>query len=147
MLNIEFEVAHIPQVLSDKMIELNNLYRTEDWKYELTNKSNTLRAIKIKGSVFVAESMIKAPGGLIKGVFIFDNNQVTDVALTGDVSVNPMDGLNILEDRLKGLTIEKESLEEKLASCISGLDMPGVSTTDLSKLILNAALSHKESVL
>ena len=116
------------------MKELNDLYRTDKWKYELTNKSNTLRAVKIKGSVFVAESIIKAPGGLLKGVFVFDNNQVTDASLTGDVSVDPMDGLIILAKRLNGLTVEKQSL-----------DMPGVAPSDIASLILQAALRHAES--
>lgn len=146
-LNIEFEPVPIPQVLSDKILELNALYRTDDWKYELTNKTNSLRAVKIKGSVFVAESMVKAPGGLIKGVFVFDNNQLTDATLTGDVSVDPMDGLIQLENRLKGLQVEKQGLDQKIAGLLTDLDMPGVSPTDLSTLILNAALSHKESTV
>ena len=146
-LNVEFESVKMPQVLIDKMTELNQLYRTNDWKYELTNKSNTLRAVKIKGSVFVAESMVKAPGGLIKGIFVIDNHQITDVALSGDVSVDPMDALLILEKRLKGLKIDKEQLESTLTPLVSDLDMPGVATTDLSTLILNAAMSHKESTL
>ena len=146
-LNIELESVSVPQVLTDKMKELNDLYRTDEWKYELTNKSNTLRTVKIKGSVFVAESMTKAPGGLLKGVFVFDNNQVTDVTLTGDVSVDPMDGLLLLEKRLKGLTVEKQGLEQKVAGLLTDLDMPGVAPSDISTLILQAALSHKEASL
>lgn len=144
-LNIELESIPVPQVLTDKMKELNDLYRTDEWKYELTNKSNSLRAVKIKGSVFVAESMIKAPGGLLKGVFVFDNNQITDVSLTGDVSIDPMDGLNILEKRLNGLTVEKQGLEQKIAGLVTDLDIPGVVPNDISSLILQAALRHAES--
>lgn len=146
-LNIKFEDSPIPSILTDKMKELNDLYRTDEWKYELTNQSNNLRAVKIKGNVFVAESMIKAPGGLIKGVFVFENNTITDASLTGDVSVDPMDGLHILEDRFKGLAVQKENMDQKIEKITTDLDMPGVTSADLAQLVLNAVLGHKESTL
>ncbi len=78
---------------------------------------------------------MKIPGELLKGVFVFNNNHLTDVTFTGDVSVDPMYGLIQLENCLIGFNFEKQGLDQKIAGLFSGLDMPDVSPTDLSTLI------------
>ncbi|MFV2014645.1 MAG: hypothetical protein ACC656_04415 [Candidatus Heimdallarchaeota archaeon] len=144
-LDINLVEVTLPQTTKDKMEELRSLYNTNDWKYEIGRRSSNLRAVKIKGDSFVSEAMHKAPGGLLKGIIVTDNNVISDVTLYGDVSVDPMDGLTILGKSLVGVSTDTASLSSAITSSLSNIDMPGVSVDDLVELIRKAALSHAEA--
>ncbi|MDH5404474.1 MAG: hypothetical protein OEY49_18385, partial [Candidatus Heimdallarchaeota archaeon] len=144
-LGVELIQVEMTPELKGKLNQLNQLYKTSEWMYENSNKSQNLRAVKIMGGVFVCESMIKTNGGLIKGIFVLDNNKITDANLTGDISVDPIDGLSILERKLVGQEVGSEGLRSELTGLLSQLDMPGVTVDELMTLITQAAQSHKEN--
>ena len=144
-LDVNLVEVPLPQATKDKMEDLRSLYNTNDWKYEIGRRSSNLRAVKIKGDSFVSEAMHKAPGGLLKGIIVTDNNVISDATLYGDVSVDPMDGLTILEKSLIGVSTDTVSLTSVITSTLSNMDMPGVSVNDLVELISKAALSHAEA--
>ncbi|MHA2100453.1 MAG: lipoate--protein ligase family protein [Candidatus Kariarchaeaceae archaeon] len=135
----------LPQATSDIMNEFRSIYNTDEWKYEVGKRSSNLRAVKIKGDSFVSEATHKAPGGLLKGIIVTDNNVISDATLYGDISVDPMDGLTILEKSLVGVSTDTSSLTSVITSTLSNMDMPGVSVSDLVELVSKAALSHAES--
>ncbi|MFW9779823.1 MAG: biotin/lipoate A/B protein ligase family protein [Candidatus Heimdallarchaeota archaeon] len=146
ILDIEFERISLPPSVKDKMGELNTTYKTDAWKYAISGRSAALRAVKIKGGMFVSESMIKTPGGLIRGVYVTEDNVITyEPSLSGDITVEPVEGLSILEKDLKGVHVEENELKNIIQKTTKSFDMPGVTTDHLVDLTMKAASSHKEA--
>jgi lipoate-protein ligase A len=145
-LDIEFERVSLPQSTKSKMGELNSTYRTDAWKYAISGRSSALRTVKIKGGMFVSESMVKTPGGLIKGIYVTEDNVIAyEPSISGDITVKPIEGLTIIEKDLNGVHVEENELKDVIHKTTKSFDMPGVTVDDFVDLTMKAASSHKEA--
>jgi lipoate-protein ligase A len=144
-LDIELVPIELANAITKRMNELNTTYRTDEWKFALHGKSSQLRAVKIKGDVFVSESIIKTAAGLLKGIFVFEDKIIKDLTLRGDVSVDPIDGLNIIEQDLIGSSVDQSHLSSVVNQTLAKLDAPGINADDILNLVKSAAGLHKES--
>ncbi|MFW9856358.1 MAG: biotin/lipoate A/B protein ligase family protein [Candidatus Thorarchaeota archaeon] len=145
-LDVEFERTTLPQPTRKKMAELDVMYGTEEWKFAITGRSSSLRAVKIKGGMFISESLVKTAGGLIKGVYVTENKVIAyEPSLSGDITIEPMNGLSLIEKDLKGTLVKAEELKNVITETTKSFDMPGVTVDDFVDLTMKAAFSHKEA--
>lgn len=143
-MGVKLVETKLPDATKTEMERLNKLYRTDSWKYEINSHASTIRAVKIKGGVFVVNSMLKSPGGLIKGIFVIEDDIITDASISGDITIDPIDGLTALENSLKGVSTDKENLINAISATLSKYDSPGVTDNNFVDLIMTAISSKKE---
>jgi lipoate---protein ligase len=96
--------------------------------------------IKIAAATHLTEGTWKAPGGLIRAVLLERDGAVADLDLSGDFTCLPASGLVDLAARLRGAPVEEAPLSRIIARGITdlGLDLPGVTPTDLARAIVGA---------
>ncbi|NMP21906.1 lipoate--protein ligase [Sulfobacillus harzensis] len=87
--------------------------------------------VKIKDGVHLLEGVAKAPGGLVRVVWRESEGRIDDIVIGGDFFVNPANGLETAEQRLRGAPSEMDALARALAEVWAELDIPGVTIDDV----------------
>ncbi len=88
-LNIELIHGKLLQEEIDKISEIEDLYDTEDWLYYVEKTGREMYQQKIKSGTYFTSIVKKLPGGLINLFLHFDENEIKDVIISGDFSLNP----------------------------------------------------------
>jgi len=88
-----------------------------------------------------AKSIYKVPNGKLLKIFLeFNekNNTIININITGDFFAYPEEAIDTMEEQLKNITLNKESLLEKINQVINendiqfiGLDAEGLTTSIL----------------
>lgn len=96
--------------------------------------------VKIYADTHLAESAHKAPGGLIRAALLSQDGRIADLVISGDLTCLPPDGIDRLSAALKGTELDAPVLTAEIARWLNdtGLDLPGVTATDLAAAILAA---------
>jgi lipoate-protein ligase A len=89
----------------------------------------------------VVEGAYKAPGGLVRVTATLHDHRVDDLALSGDFTLLPADGLGALEDAARGLPVDRNALAAAMAGVYRELDLrsPGLEPEDFARAIVLAA--------
>ena len=128
-----------PQIRDD-MERLKTQYLTEEWLYQMDNRGKELfEAVKIHGSLNVAQGMHKSVGGLIRVICEFQHSVINDMMISGDFWITGAE-LSELEMHLKGFDIKKGDLEAKINEFLANPDIEtsGTTASDISQAIMNA---------
>lgn len=110
------------------------------WTHRLGRKM-VAGGFKIAEGVHLTEGERRTAGGLVRARLLEKDGRIERLELTGDVTCLPTDGLERLARRLVGLEIDPPTaviLETTVAVGALGLDLPGVTASDLAQTILAA---------
>ena len=127
------------------MDELKTLYLTDEWLYQMDQRGKELyEAVKIHGSLNIAQGIHKSQGGLIRVICEFKRSKINDLMISGDFWITGAK-LTELEDYLKGFDIRKEDLTTKIQEFLTDSDVEtsGTTASDFSQAIMNAFLTLK----
>ena len=99
------------------------------------------RGVKIHEDVHVVEGAYKAPGGLVRVTATLHDHRIDDLALSGDFTLLPADGLGALEEAARGLAVDRGEIVAAMAGVYRELDLrsPGLEPEDFARAIVLAA--------
>lgn len=116
--------------------ELDQRFVSRQWLYQKGGLRQ--RGIKIHEDVRVVEAATKAPGGLIRVTARLFHGRIDDVSLTGDFTVLPATGVAAIEEALRGVSLDTESLINRIEEVYRSrnLQAPGLTPADIAHAIL-----------
>lgn len=106
-------------------------HRLFDPAFVYRNEGYLEPGVKIKGEVRLFEGVHKAPGGLVRVIWRESQGVIDDITVGGDFFVTPRDGLERLEEKLKGKPADMKGLAQVMHDAWTGLDAPGVAADDV----------------
>jgi len=115
---------------------IDKKFTDPDWLYEKGGKLTNW--IKISADVNIVESAHKSPGGLIWIILRLKGDNIDDIVISGDFTIQPKDALSDLEDRLRGQPHEADPLLKTIESYYKdqGIESPGVTPEDILRVIM-----------
>lgn len=118
---------------------LDERFLTAEWLEQRGRRRGP--AVKIHEDVRVVEGAFKAPGGLVRVTATLHDHRIDDLALSGDFTLLPADGLGALEEAARGQAVDRVALAEVLSRVYRELDLrsPGLGPADLAQAIVTAA--------
>jgi lipoate-protein ligase A len=97
--------------------------------------------VKIAEGVHLTEGERRTAGGRVRVRLVEQDGRIRDLALTGEVTCLPADGLARLAMRLTGLALDPPAeIEAEVARAVGalGLDLPGISASEIAETIRSA---------
>ncbi len=89
----------------------------------------------------IGKSVYKIPEGkLVKISLDFKEEKINFVRITGDFFLHPENGLELIEQELKGTELEKESIIQSIQKTVekNSLDLFGLNPKGIADAILKA---------
>jgi lipoate-protein ligase A len=110
-----------------------------DWTYR-RGRRLVADGVKLMAGAALVEIDRKAPGGLLRLRALARDGVLVDLDLAGDFTCLPIDGPERLATAMRGLRLDAPDLPARIDRHIAalGLDMPGVSGTDLADALTGA---------
>ena len=103
--------------------------------------------IKIHEDVWVRESTVKAPGGLIRVSARTNGDRLEDVTLAGDFVAVPSEGIADLETALTGSILQRDRIDDIVQTAYrQGIETPGVETTHWVDAIMGLLLATTKEI-
>lgn len=116
--------------------DLDRQFGSDEWLHQKggLRQSGTL---KIHADVHVAESTYKAPGGLVRVTARLREGRIDDLTISGDFTVLPALAPAAVEQALRGLPLDAETLQSRIAEVYRALAVqsPGLSADDLARAV------------
>lgn len=118
------------------------LYDTQigrpEWTYANDSRAADLRSVRIAEGTNVIQRVFKSPGGLIRATAVERDGKLSDVHLSGDFFLFPMNSLPELEAALEGIEATADAVETRLAALYAerGYESPGVGPADFASALL-----------
>ncbi len=83
---------------------------------------------------------LRTKKGLIEVELSIENNRMSTLKITGDFFIYPEEALEIIEQELLGITIDKEQLKNKIEEIYKKqqISTPGITINDWVTVILKA---------
>lgn len=121
-----------------KALEIDAWFQDREWLYQKSGLAEP--GIKIHQDVRVVESAFKAPGGLIRVVARIRENRIDDIVLSGDFTMLPVHALTAVEESLKGLECEPDSLMRSIEAVYHQMKVqsPGLEPEHFTQAIFQA---------
>jgi lipoate-protein ligase A len=125
--------------------EWDQRFVSRDWLYQRGGLHQT--GVKIQEDVRVAESALKAPGGLIRATVRMNGEIIDDIALSGDFTLLPTSAIGELEHGLRGLPLRREALLARLGEIYAAFDVrtPGVTPEDFTEAVILCAPTSNQA--
>jgi lipoate-protein ligase A len=121
--------------------EFDRRFGSPDWLFQ--DGPFRLSGIKIHEDVEVAESVLKAPGGLIRVAARFRSGRIDDLSISGDFTIVPRTALPDIERALRGIRPEGRAvravLEERYRAL--AIQSPGLGPEHWAEAVALAARS------
>ena len=110
-----------------------------DWTY-MKGRKLVGSGVKISADVHLTEAAHKAPGGLIRVRLLERAKSVADLAISGDFTCLPADGIDAMAGRFVGVPLNEAALTDAARGAIAdlSLDLPGVEPSDFATAVLAA---------
>jgi lipoate-protein ligase A len=130
------------QLTEDESLHLNDVrLRMSGASWMKAGGGRRVLGTKIHEGRYLYEGTHKAPGGLIRWIFVIADGQVVDCTLEGDFTIYPATAPTLIADAMVGET--KDTIPAKLENVYPSLvaDAPGITVADLvtaAKLAFNA---------
>jgi lipoate-protein ligase A len=127
-----------------KMSQLELEMTSSEFLYKKTPKIR--KAVKIREGVEIFYGLHKARGGLIRTAEEISENRIEDIAISGDFTFYPKEGLSGLEESLKKAPLEENGIIERVESYYQEkeIESPGVESKDFAKTILPPKIGKGE---
>ncbi len=133
------EIGTLLKNEKEKIIELRNLYRQNEWLNYVEQEKKSMIQQKIMGGTYFAFSERKFLGGLVQLFIQFENNCISDLVISGDFTISPALILSELQNHLIGQEVESTILIEKFKLFFRDkeVDLPGISIEEFVELIID----------
>ncbi|MEC3862802.1 lipoate--protein ligase [Mesobacterium sp. TK19101] len=107
---------------------------------EMQGRKQVALGVKIAADTHLTESMMKAPGGLIRVHLLNREGKIADLMISGDMTCLPPDGLDRLAVALRGVDLNEHAIIEAAERLLDSeeIETPGVSATDFANAIMAA---------
>ncbi len=124
--------AKLTPEIYQKMKEVEKYLTSPEMIYKKTMKR--FEGVKIKGGVEIIWGLHKAKGGLIRTAQEVKEEKIEDVEITGDFTCYPKEGLQKIEENVKGVKRKREKVMEKIeeAKEKGKIQTPGVEVEDFA---------------
>ncbi len=147
--NVEeiLDVKLVPGAITERekqiIDELNEKYRGNEWLYMPSYQHAKLiekRKLKVSGRTYIAESVYKSPGGLIRITAEIVDNVINDIFISGDFTFVPTSKLKELENRLIGLPLDADEVVLAIDHFYRDheIQAPGTTPDDITKAIIES---------
>ncbi|RMG68515.1 MAG: lipoate--protein ligase family protein [Calditrichaeota bacterium] len=112
---------------------------SESWLFR--PEGHARPAVKIHSGVWVGETTLKTPGGLLRITLRLKDNTIDDITLRGDFTFYPQDKLHQLEKTLLSTPVERDRLLERIGRFYreQQIQVPGVEPEHWVEAIENLA--------
>lgn len=120
------------------LAEVRQMLGNDDWV--LGGRGRKILGTKIHEDVTVFEGVHKAPGGLVRWIFIGDKGKVADATIEGDFTIEPSDIPLNLAQKMLGLQLSAGAIGQGIRSFFdsSEVTMPGLTCEDFISAAANA---------
>ncbi len=117
--------------------EIEDRLLSDEWLYQKGGLRQT-GAVKIHADVYLVESAYKAPGGLIRSTTRLREGRIDDLTLSGDFTMLPAFAVGALEQALRGVTLQSESIQARVNEFYHSLQVqsPGVTVENWVEAIM-----------
>lgn len=144
-LGIEFDRGSLKKEEEDYIKKLTVKFKGNEWIYKRELEHfNLLSKVdaeckKVKNGVLICEASFKAEK-LIRITMETIEDKITEIFISGDFFVEPVDGLDDLEKELIGCRVEKEALTNKIDKFFkeTGINAYGATSADFAEAIVRA---------
>jgi lipoate-protein ligase A len=121
-----------------RMAELRPRYQSDEWlHWRRGGRLTDSRKVRISATTVVGTANFKAPGGLIRVTVEDVESEISEIIISGDFFMLPIDAITRLERSLIGVgTSEKDVLEAvKKAYADIPIESPGIAPEDIATAI------------
>ena len=145
-IDVNLEIGTLSKIEKEKIVEIRNLYKQNEWLDYVEHEKRTMIQQKIMGGTYFTFSERKFQGGLVQLFIHFENNQISDLVISGDFTISPPLILSELQNHLIGQEVESTILIEKIKLFFRDkeVDLPGISIEELVKLIIDTYKKIKQ---
>jgi len=126
----------IDEETQKRVKEVSKYLRSEKFIFKKTSKIPD--RIKIKSGIELHFTTYKAKGGLIRTAQEIMEDILKDIGISGDFTMNPKEGVSIIEDSVKESKKKEEKILEKVGEAYDKgkIDAPGVTPEDITKAVV-----------
>lgn len=82
------------------------------------------------------QAIYKVPGGKLLKIFVDADQFINEVKITGDFFMYPEDGVERLEEAVKGMPLDKEKLTRILENASQDMELFGLDPESIAHTIL-----------
>ncbi len=138
-LNIKLIKGKLTKIEKEKIAEIEDMYKTDEWQQYVQGSKIAQIRHKIKGSTFYTFKEKKFLGGLVQLFIHSEGNKIQDIVVSGDFSLNNPFLLRNLEQDLIGQNLDEKKIEVFITQFFNDneVDIPGISPKELSSLIVS----------
>ena len=136
-LNVELVPGKFNKWEIDKVKELKPKYMSDEWLHWRRGGRIDARTVRISATTRVGNSSYKAPGGLIRVTAEETNGTLSEIVISGDFFMLPIDAISNLEKTLLGAKTENGNIIEKANEAYSkfNIESPGVTPQDIETAV------------
>jgi lipoate-protein ligase A len=130
-LNVKIEMGQPSREELAITEQLEARFVADEWLYQKGGLRQT-GTVKIHADVYLVETTHKAPGGLIRSTVRLRDGRIDDLTLSGDFTMLPAFAVGALEQALRGVLLDPESVRARVAEFYESLQVqsPGVDVAD-----------------
>lgn len=120
------------------MEELDKKFTTKEWLYQDSSNKRRNRVVKIHADIWMYELHKKTEGGNIEMTLRTKGKRIDHVSIKGDFEIRPGHKLKGLENVLRNVEINEESLTEILEAfyILHRVETPGINIKDWVEAIM-----------
>jgi lipoate-protein ligase A len=139
----KFQPASLNSEVLKKMKEIEIWMTSEAFLLKKTPRIP--KGVKIRQGVEILYGLHKAEGGLIRTAEEISKRRIEEIAISGDFTFYPKEGLDGLEQSLGKAPLEKEDIIEEIETYYQNkkIESPGVESKDIAETILNPLKNSK----
>jgi len=137
--NTAVEVGDFTEREWQEIEKVEQKFASEEWLYHKGGHARP--AVKIHSGVWVGETSVKTPGGLIRVTIRLKDNHIDDLTLSGDITFYPQTKFEKLEEALLGAEASQAGLQKVVEKFYreEGVQTPGVEPADWVRAIASLA--------
>jgi len=100
--------------IEKKADDLGKTMLTDDWLLQNDKDHREMRPVKIRDGVYVIQTMLKTPGGLVRVSAVNQDGILQDIHISGDFFFYPAEQLKHLEQVLDGVQATEEQINDRV---------------------------------
>ena len=136
-LKVDLEISEPTAAELSMTEEIEDRFLSDEWLHQKGGLRQT-DAVKIHADVYLVEAAHKAPGGLIRSTARLHKGRIDDLTLSGDFTMLPAFAVGALEQALRGVTLNNDSVRARVNEFYHNLQVqsPGVDVKDWVNAIM-----------
>jgi lipoate-protein ligase A len=128
------EPGQMPAEVYAEIERMTPRFMDDEWLYK-RGKRVRGREVKIASGVNVVHKVLKAPGGLVRGISEIRDDRIVSTSISGDFFFYPAEKLATLEEALAGVRLDEVEPTITDFYQAESIESPGVTPADFAKAI------------